>query len=139
MALDPNRTRAECAWKDCPFDAKVIDLTAGGFVEVGSNVFHASCYAASRGEQATPPAVKAARDADAALDAKVAAVRRKREEDALAASAADQARLSGQLPTGSAVDGNAAVPAPPGRTTAQGASGVAPLVTDSVAQPAIPG
>lgn len=138
MALDPDRTRARCKWKDCPFDAKVIDLTAGGFVEqADGDVYHAACYAAKQGQRAETAARRAARDADAALDAEVAAVRQKRADDAAAAAAAEQARLSGQVPTGAAVAGTPTAPTAP--APAQGASGTAPLVTSSTAQPAIPG
>lgn len=80
MALDlEGRRRARCDFKDCPFDAKVIDLTAGDFVTEGDKVFHGSCYATRQGNRAERADVKAKRDADAALDADVAKVRRDRE------------------------------------------------------------
>lgn len=80
MALDlEGRRRARCDFKDCPFDAKVIDLTGGDFVVEADKVFHGSCYATRAGRREERAGDRQKREADEALDAEVAKVRRDRE------------------------------------------------------------
>jgi hypothetical protein len=71
MALDlEGRRRAKCGWRDCPYPAKVIDLTAGQFVEdpTADKAFHQACYEAKQGAQAERADRRQKRLADEALD-----------------------------------------------------------------------
>lgn len=81
MALDlDGRRLAKCALgKDCPFDAAVIDLTAGSFVTQGNDVYHAACYDVKTATKTERADVKAKRQADEALAAELAKARADRE------------------------------------------------------------
>jgi hypothetical protein len=71
MAVDTaDRTRWKCKNRDCPVPGRVIDLTAGNFIDDGTDLWHQACYAdkaAPKDSAARTAKRQAARDADAAL------------------------------------------------------------------------